>query len=346
MTSKRQLTEDPKTKETQPKPTETSKKRKKHHSSDETSGKNEKLISKEERRLQKAQRKDEKTQLLEQIPKVDSNGIAYTKIQIRRMMRRVKNGLQPVPTEEEERQMKRERKREKQMEEDELAGILYDRKTLEDPMDDDDDDNNDDNDDGNDEQQEDEGDGEEEVDLLEKDEDVDDEEPKAQVDSATRQDGNPKKKPKSLKPVPSDYICQACQNKHTPIHWIYDCPDKIYRPGCNKLTKKERGIHIPSERKVFVSGLPFDWKNKDVVDLFLKECGAVVEHCKLLMFEDTKRCKGQAFVTFDNEESAKKGLKLHGKALESLNKKTAQDGNSRKELTLGVTKVQNRRKQA
>ena len=359
MTRKHQLHDDPKTKVNDPPISESGKKRKKDNSngskdtssSSAAASKNEKP-SKEDRRLRKAQRKAEKELLFQDIPKVDSNGIAYTKIQIRRMIRRVKNGLDPVPTEEEEREMKRQRKREMQVEEAELSGIIYDRKFLEKRNMDEDEEIDDD---------EEEEDEEEEHEQDEGEKAVDDEKEDSSSNTVASESPNQDEKDtlgiiklKDLgqshkarnKPVPVGYVCQACQNKNSTIHWIYDCPDKIHRPGCNQLAKKDRGIHVPSTRKVFVSGLPFDWKRKDLVDLFRNECGAIVEHCKLIMFEDTKRCKGQAFVTFDNDESAKKGLKLNGKKLDIVNKKGKQEGeSSRKELTLGVTKVQHRKAQ-
>jgi len=346
MTNKRRLAEDMKADVTQLHSVEPSKKRIQHSpnvsgdkcSSDDTNIK----VSKEERQLQKAQRKEEKAKLLEKIPKLDSNGIAYTKIQIRRMMRRLKKGLQPVPTEEEEREMKRQRKRDKQIEEAELVGIFYDRKPI-DHRSDDNETEEEDSDAGHDEE-ENENHSDKEVDLdMSKEADKPKhylQEVSHEMDDTSSKTFLPQKG--RSKPVPPNYVCQACQNKHSPVHWIYNCPDKVHRPGCNQLSKKDRGINIPSARKLFVSGLPFDWKHKDVVEFFRKECDATVVHCKLLMFEDTKRCKGQAFVTFDKEESAKKGLKLHGKALESF--KMKQDGSNRKELTLGITKVQNRRK--
>jgi RNA recognition motif-containing protein len=82
------------------------------------------------------------------------------------------------------------------------------------------------------------------------------------------------------------------------------------------LKKKLRGIHDPASRKVFISGLPFDAKPKEVEMYFEKEmkCGKVV-HCKLLQFEDTNRCKGTGFLTFETDEGAKKALKLNGTVL-------------------------------
>ena len=123
------------------------------------------------------------------------------------------------------------------------------------------------------------------------------------------------KKAKRSKPVPPDYTCMACQNRHSPAHWIYDCPEKERRPGSNHVKKKLRGLNQPSSCKVFVSGLPFEIKSREVEKYFATSCGKVV-HCKLLTFEDTKRCKGQAFVTFEEEESAKKALKMTGEVLD------------------------------
>ncbi len=77
------------------------------------------------------------------------------------------------------------------------------------------------------------------------------------------------------------------------------------------------------------------------------KCGMVV-HCKLLQFEDTNRCKGTGFLTFETDEGAKNALKLNGTVF-SLpaakdDKKKTKKGNEKaqKELRLGVKKVLNR----
>ena len=209
------------------------------------------------------------------------------------MMRRVKAGLPPVPTEEEERERLRQISIEKKEEEDELAGMLYQRKE-----DDDDEEDDDDNDDP---------DGKSEY-NDDDDDDMNKKESKHQEEEEEERGIRPMKKKKCRsKAVPADYVCMACKNKHQPAHWIYDCPDKICQPGTNLVSKKNRGIHNPSEKKVFVSGLPFEIKVRQLHTYFENEykCGKIT-HVKLLTFDDSKRCKGQAFLSFESEDGAKK----------------------------------------
>ena len=71
-------------------------------------------------------------------------------------------------------------------------------------------------------------------------------------------------------------------------------------------------------------------------------------HCKLIKFEDTGRCKGQAYVTFATDESARKALELSGRTIDnevstsSKNTKTPAPVGKQKELKLKVTKALNR----
>jgi len=108
---------------------------------------------------------------------------------------------------------------------------------------------------------------------------------------------------------------------------------------------------------VFIAGLPFDVKEKDVVMYFEKEmeCGKLT-NCKLNQFEDTKRCKGSGFLTFEDDNSAQKALKLNGTMVSwDLNNKSDDDNNDKKkkkkkgvdeskkkELRLVVKKLLNR----
>jgi len=291
----------------------------------EENPKDKKKISKEERKLKKARKKAEKAELLDKIPKVDEDGIAYTKIQIKRMVKRVKRGLDPVPTEQEERERARQIRLEKQEEENDLAG-------------------------SDNEQSESDEEGQDEEDNKMPNDSADAKEGVSKDDEdLSESKSQPLKKKKRSKAVPSDYTCMACKNKHAPLHWIYDCPDKVYKPGTNQVKKRKRGIHDPSSQKVFVSGLPFDVNNKDVTAYFEKQmkCGTVVD-CKLLLFEDTKRCKGTGFVTFDSDEGAKKAMALNGTVLDFPKKKDEDKkkdkgaGKPQKELTLFVKKVLNR----
>ena len=147
-------------------------------------------------------------------------------------------------------------------------------------------------------------------------------------DDERRIDHPPAKRAKRNKPVPPDYVCMACKNRAAPSgidanpptpHWIYDCPLKKTQRGCNKIAKKLRGLHDPPSRKVFVGGLPFDCDEGSVKSFFddglskTSTYGDGVVHVKLLKFEDSKRCKGQAFVTFDTDEGAAAAMsKMNG----------------------------------
>jgi hypothetical protein len=290
-------------------------------------------------------KKKEKAELMAKVPQKDEHGIAYTKIQIRRMMKRVKRGLPPLETEAEEQERRRQDALMRKEEELELAGMIYKKEN-------DDQRNNDgsvgtggsEDEDGNSEDDDnDDDDAEENPANL-------DQEHETSVDAVPLP---PKKKTKRSKPVPDDYVCSACQNKHPEPHWIYDCPDKVTMRGTNQKKKKLRGLHDPDPKKVFVSGLPFDAKEKDVQSMF-QSCGKVAS-CKLIKFEDTGRCKGQGYVTFDSEKGAAEALKLSGTIIDAAaatsdskkNKKKKGDDSSsptkRKELKIKVSKVLNRK---
>ena len=253
------------------------------------------------------------------IPKVDEDGIPYNKIQIRRMKRRVKHGLDPIPTEEEEKEINKRKEEEKR----EVEELFADRDKEEEEV-----------------EEENSGSVDKSSDN-ELDDEVDDD------DRKEPQQHSLYKKPRS-KPVPSDYICSACKNQpsssdqpFTP-HWIYDCPSKITKRGCNTKSKRLRGLKDPPSRKVFVSGLPFDVTERGVKSYFDK-AGEVV-HVKLLKFEDSQRCKGQGIITFDTDDGAKAALKFSGEVWidDENGKKKKSKEKEGKELKLKVTKVLNR----
>lgn len=300
-------------------------KKRKRQEDDEKSSSSNKL-SKEERKAVKAKKKEEKEAALAKVPKADEHGIAYTKIQIKRMAKRVKRGLPPVPTEEEEIERIKRLKQEEKETQNELAGMLHQGKNKE--IDD-----GEENESGDDDYGDNVG---EDIDTGESMDDGEEVEPEAGVEESNF---SPQQKKARSKPVPTDYVCYACKNLHLPLHWIYDCPDKVHKPGTNQKKKKLRGMNDPSSRKVFVSGLPFEVKAKEVEAYFENEmkCGKVV-HCKLVLFPDTKRCKGNGFVTFDTDEGAKKALALNGTTF-SIGEKA---GKAKKDLKLGVKKVLNR----
>jgi len=279
----------------------------------------------------KKSRREERQALLEKVPKADADGIAYTKLQLRRMVKRIQKGLCPIPTPQEQHEL-RLRELELQKEDEvEMAGMVYNKSEVTGRK-----------------EEADYPDEEETCDDIEQVE-VDDEqdEPDPFVPSKTNPQP-PSKKTKRSKPVPPDYTCMAC-SIHAD-HWIYDCPNKVTKRGTNLVAKKLRGIHAPDARKVFVSGLPFEMKQRDVESLFAA-CGKIA-HCKLVTFADTGRCKGQAFISFDTDEGAKLALKLNGQALASEpapKKKGKKEAPStggteehRKELKLKVTKMLNR----
>lgn len=286
---------------------------------------------KEQRKQVRAARKvakaKEKAELLSRIPTHDADGIPYSKLQIRRMTRRVKHGLNPIATDEEEREIKQREATEKKEEE-----ILY---ANEEEHVDDDQENGD----------------------IESDSD---EEQNEATGMKTQQPHQPpNKKPKRTKEVPADYVCSACSNEIADFspHWIYDCPNKVTKRGCNHVAKKLRGLHDPASRKVFVSGLPFEVTEGGVKRFFEESVatngGEIAElvHCKLHKFEDSQRCKGTGILTFESDESAKVALKLNGSIWKDIEepgtktkkpKKKGSDDGEKKELRLKVTKLLNR----
>jgi len=316
-------------------------------------GKNpDKIPKKKEKKKVKSSlksKKEEKAELMKKIPLKNQDGIAFTKFQIRQMMKRVKKGLSPVATPQEIEEKRRNEARLRREEEAELAGLASTR-------------NSQDSDEDNDSHFKSENDNgvnanNSEDGIVDNVEDlalVDPSDTCAPISSTTNNVDTAKKKTKRNKPIPSDYICQACKNRHSPAHWIYDCPDKVTVRGTNKKKKRERGVNDPDSKKVFVSGLPFDIKVKAVEDFFsvTSNCGTVA-FVRLVKFKDTKRCNGQAYISFDTDEGAQRAIKLSGTTLDAEalsgdnNSKKKNEGESptkRKELKLKVSKVLNRRK--
>ena len=272
------------------------------------------MSSKEKREKRRAERKA----AMEFVPLQDEHGIAYTKQQLRRMRKRVSRGLPPLETEEEMRERQRTEALLRKEEEAELQGLIYKK---EEERDSDKEEAHEDSED----------------DHVEPQDSIP--EPASQKQSQKSQPTPPHKKARRKKPVPEDYVCQACQNKEPPAHWIYDCPMKVTHHGINKKSSK---VHIiePSDRKVFVSGLPFETKVKDVRQMFAG-CGEI-KHCKLLTFNDSDRCKGQCYITFETVDSALMALKQNGTSVERSSETDGHHNTSRKTLTLRVSKVKNR----
>ncbi len=312
--------------------------------------------SKKDAKSRLKSKKEEKAELMKKIPLENEDGIAYTKFQIRQMMKRVKRGLPAVATPKELEEKRQNEARLRREEEAELAGLSSNRNATdsdeddnvskgEDAKDDGDDKGNDINSESNQQANE--------ISTNSTSTGI-----CTPVQPATTDGGKPKKKPKQNKPVPADYVCAACKNEHQPLHWIYDCPFKVTVRGTNKKKKKDRGFNDPDSKKVFVSGLPFDVKAKAVEDFFSisKNCGTVAG-VRLVTFEDTKRCNGQAYVSFDTDEGAQNAIRLSGTTLDAEALTSSTDGKNskkkgkdvesharRKELKLKVSKVLNRRK--
>ena len=128
-------------------------------------------------------------------------GIPYNKIQTRRMMRRVKHGLDPIPTEEEEHEITKREKRERVEEE-----LLYAEGK--------DDDKDGEDNDGSDIENENNDDDDVGVDEVKGTEDTTAIIPTQEREPKKAKHHNPPSKgTKRSKTVPSDYICQACQNQ-------------------------------------------------------------------------------------------------------------------------------------
>lgn len=266
-------------------------KKSKKRSNEETS--EDKMTEQDAAAEKRAAKKAEKERLMALVPKSDEHGIAYSKLELRRMRKRVARGLPPIESEEERRQ----REVERQQEDLDAEWKADDERPVRDE-------------------------------TLPEDEPEEEEAPvasgaeKANVNEPQDQETKPPPKKKArTKPVPEDYVCSACQNQHQPAHWIYDCPDKIHR----------RKGTIDNRCKVFVSGLPFDSTPGKVREVFSKIGRSTV---KLLHFHDSKRCNGQAYVTFGSETAAEEALKMNGTTVAGEGK--------RKDLKLRVTKALNR----
>merc|ERR1711862_537338 len=187
-------------------------------------------------------KKVEKKELLSKVPKQDvETGRSFNKAEIRRMMKRVKRGLPAIPTKDELEEMKKEEARIKR----EADSLVFK-------------DSSSNNDSGNEEMVEKTNDDP----MSEEEEENDESNPGAiyheeSDDEIIHRDNMEEEKIastknnlkknidkndnniKTKKPVPKDYVCQACQNKNLPPHWIYNCPDKVTRTGCNQKKKSK-----------------------------------------------------------------------------------------------------------
>jgi RNA recognition motif. (a.k.a. RRM, RBD, or RNP domain) len=285
-------------------------------------------------------KRERRKQLVAQLPSRDEDGIAYTKLQLRRMRKRVERGLDPIETPREAADRARREAEMRREEQAEWAGLLH-QGNQEDEKDQSENGDGKGDEDGEEEDQE-ESDKESNSSPSSKMVSGSDSAPAATSHRAPQGDGGVAAKKRRDKPVPPDYVCLACQNRHQPRHWIYDCAEKVTMRGTNQVSKKHgKGAQNP-KNKVFVSGLPFDATTKSVTDWFAHKCGAVAT-VKVLTFDDSKRCRGQAFVAFESAEAVRAALSLTGTVMKGEGKaKDADASKNGKQLKLKVTKALHR----
>ena len=267
--------------------------------------------NKKEKHLLKKQRKEEKHKILETLPKVDpETGLAFTKSQIRRMRKRVQRGLAPIETPQEMHQRLQQEKELQYQEECALLGIETEKQ--------------------------DESEITGDMTSTELDPSSTSSSSPEETTTTGQEDFEPKivKTSATKKPVPEDYVCSACQNQHTPRHWIYDCPDKIHKHSQHQNNKK----------RVYVTGLPFHFQPKDVRQLFHKYG---MKHCHLRTFPDNpSRCNGTAILTFATIAQAQEVIsQLNGISIPISATKNKGDSNNnqnsgtRAELKLKLSQV-------
>ena len=138
---------------------------------------------------------------------------------------------------------------------------------------------------------------------------------------------------------PEGYVCNICK---APGHWVYLCSAKAKAGKEGAESSSSEGVVSSSEddgplepsataasspspctsnpRKVFISGLPFSFAEADIEKL----CGSdlmagglhTIESLKMHRFSGSRRCNGQAFVTYTTAEGAQACMrKLHGKTI-------------------------------
>lgn len=259
-------------------------------------------------------RKRRRQALLEQLATQVDNISQYNKQQLRRMCKRIERGLDPIETPKERHERLVQDAALRRVEEAELAGLVQANASG---------------------QQQD----EEDAPAAMTTENLCSSESSGTHPGAqeTPQQFATKKQRRG-KPVPNDYVCFACQNSIQPPHWIYDCPQKETVRGTNQVCKKKRGMSDPSKNKLFLSGLPFDTTIPDLKQLVADKTSCAVEQCRLVTFPDSKRCKGQAYVSLRSvEEATKVRQALHGLTLPN-----GSNREGKKELQLRVTHVLNR----
>ena len=287
-----------------------------------------KKSKKEDGSTVKKSRLEKKKELMEKIPETNEFGLPFTKIQIRKMVKRVKSGLPPIPSKQEQKELEKQRKQEDK----EISEMLFSREDKGGTKNDDENEAETDNEDVEEER--------EEKESLEVKNDTSGEEGVTEA-SKEKTVGIIRSKKSRTKPVPDDYVCFACKNKLSPKHWIYDCPSKVTVRGTNKVKKNQRGVTQPGENKIFVSGFPYNVKRKDICEYFERKSGKVVA-CKMMTFQDSLRFNGQVILSFDTKEFAEKALKLDGEIYRGSDDQQKKGNETEKERWLKVTRVLSR----
>lgn len=86
-------------------------------------------------------------------------------------------------------------------------------------------------------------------------------------------------------------------------------PEKVIDndPNQNGTRASAAGVKKPSSKKIFVGNLPFETEKIDVEEHF-SPCGNLVD-VHVASFEDSGKCKGYAWVTFDDIAAAEAALR-------------------------------------
>jgi len=85
--------------------------------------------------------------------------------------------------------------------------------------------------------------------------------------------------------------------------------EKLDDPNLDVDTLKST-LGLIKEDTIYVSNLPYSCTEKDIKELF-GDCGKIVS-IRIPENRQTKQSKGFAFVTFENEKGAKRGLNYDG----------------------------------
>ncbi len=172
--------------------------------------------------------------------------------------------------------------------------------------------------------------------VLEKDQsDLQEESYEEEAKPSQKSLNAPQKVAKISKPLPEGYKCKICGVEDH--HAAYDCPHKVKKfekpakvaktaENTDTTTAKQTTSNDDStstNMSVFISGLPYDLNRETLLKFLLDEgCDPemVKKDIKLVMFEDnSKKCKGLAYVKCHTEEQLAKCIAINGKKFGPLN---------------------------